>query len=316
MARTIYTYIPDDEINGSRIVTMDNCFCKLFMIHRNDSAFFQSFKEELDVPALYILMNKEKREAYIGESDTFLSRLYSHIAKKTFWTEVIAFVSTDGSISKTEVQYLERLSYERAKITKVFELPENYQTPKLPHMNYMQKGKTEEFFKYVQFLAKFVGCDLFEFPVNTQVKDIAKTVAHVPLQVDIEIKPEDIEGKNVCIVLNGVEYAKGRMGYAMVKEYLKYFPQTTLAELKDFFHIGLLGSWGRWSFIEDDLEHAKSLRAETTQYRHLVKDEFVLTSGDNIKFVVSNQWDKVNMINLLQIAKNLGWSYEIKRTIK
>jgi hypothetical protein len=55
----------------------------------------------------------------------------------------------------------------------------------------------------------------------------------------------------------------------------------------------------------------QSLKESSGQFRHLVKDEFVLTSGDNIRFVVSNQWDKVNILNLLQIAKNQGWSYEI-----
>ena len=28
-------------------------------------------------------------------------------------------------------------------------------------------------------------------------------------------------------------------------------------------------------------------------------------------FVVSNQWEKANVVNFLQIAKNEGWSYVI-----
>ncbi len=73
----------------------------------------------------------------------------------------------------------------------------------------------------------------------------------------------------------------------------------------------MLGRWGAWNFIEDDIEAAKALKKESSMYRHLVKDEYILTSGDGIKFVVSNQWEKANVINLLQIAKNEGWKYEI-----
>ena len=47
--------------------------------------------------------------------------------------------------------------------------------------------------------------------------------------------------------------------------------------------------------------------------RHLLKEEYILTSGDGVRFVVSNQWEKANVLNLLQIAKNEGWSYEIIR---
>jgi hypothetical protein len=101
------------------------------------------------------------------------------------------------------------------------------------------------------------------------------------------------------------------MGYAVIKEYLKKYPKTSINELKGIFHIGLLGSWGRWNLIEDDLEAANSQKDVDNKYRHLIKEQFVLTSGDNVKFVVCNQWDRVNVLNLLRIAKEQGWSYEI-----
>ena len=72
-----------------------------------------------------------------------------------------------------------------------------------------------------------------------------------------------------------------------------------------------MGSWGRWNLIEDDLEAANSQKDVDNKYRHLIKEQFVLTSGDGVKFVVCNQWDKVNVLNLLQIAKEQGWFFEI-----
>ena len=44
MAKTIYTYLHNDDLNGSRVVYMDNCFCKLFKIQRADGDFLQLFK--------------------------------------------------------------------------------------------------------------------------------------------------------------------------------------------------------------------------------------------------------------------------------
>lgn len=309
MATTIYTYLHNDDLNGSRIVSMDDCMCKLYNIIRDDSEFMKDFERDLQSPALYILINKEESLAYIGETDEFLKRIPDHMAKKKFWKEVMVFLATnEDTLSKTEVQYLEYLAIEKAKEAKSYELPENYKPGKIPHMNVMQKGKSDKFFKYVRFLAKFVGCDIFE--KNVKITPVV-SIALKPLSLNLDIKPEDLGGR-VHVVLNGAEYdTKGKLGYAIVKEYLKKYPKTTLSELKEIFHNGLLGRWGAWNFIEDNIEFAKTLKTEEGQARHLLKDEYILTSGDGCRFVVSNQWEKANVLYLLQFAKNQGWEYKI-----
>ena len=45
------------------------------------------------------------------------------------------------------------------------------------------------------------------------------------------------------------------------------------------------------------------------KHRHLIKEQFVLTSGDGVKFVVCNQCDKVNALYLQRIAKKQDWNY-------
>ena len=88
MAKTIYTYLHNDDLNGSRVVNMDNCFCKLFKIQRTDGDFLQVFKEDLQKPALYILQNQEERKAYIGETDAFLTRIQQDINKAKNWKDL------------------------------------------------------------------------------------------------------------------------------------------------------------------------------------------------------------------------------------
>lgn len=95
-------------------------------------------------------------------------------------------------------------------------------------------------------------------------------------------------------------YPKSQMGFGVIKEYLKKYPKTPISELKSIFHIGLLGSWGRWNLIEDDLEAANSQKDVDNKYRHLVKEQFVLTSGDNVKFVVCNKIIRFPSSTILQ----------------
>ena len=311
MAKTIHTILYDDVLDGSRIVTMDNCVCQLYDIKRDYEAIIKDAKENLSKPALYVLLNKRKRKAYIGETDDFSQRIASHMLKKEFWDEALAFMANDNSLTTTEVRYLESLSYEIAKSAGTYDLSENTQVPKRPYVQTIQEYKIKDFFNYVKLLTKFVGCDLFEkhSPQSPSVH-----IVPPPMQKTdsvLGIKPEDLAGRDKYIKLNGVVYPKSQLGYGVIKEYLIKYPKTPINELKSIFHIGLLGSWGRWNLIEDNLEAANSQKDVDNKYRHLIKDQFVLTSGDGVKFVVCNQWDKVNVLNLLQIAKEQGWNFEI-----
>ena len=311
MAKTIHTILYDDVLDGSKIVTMDNCVCQLYDIKRDYDALIRDEKDILSKPSLYVLLNRENRKAYIGETDDFLQRIASHNTKKGFWDEALAFMANDNSLTTTEVRYLESLSYEIARNANSYDLSENTQIPKKPFVQKIQENKIKDFFKYVVLLTEFVGCDLFEKNRNAQQ---GFQQVHKPIKLDLDVSADDLKGK-VSIRLNGTEYkTKGVMGYAIVKEYLKAHPKSTIEELKDTFHNALLGRWGAWNFIEDDIEAARNLKEETSMYRHLLKEEYILSSGDGVRFVVSNQWEKANVLNLLQIAKNEGWNYEIVKT--
>ncbi|MBE6282166.1 MAG: GIY-YIG nuclease family protein [Bacteroides sp.] len=311
MAKTIYTYLDNDDLYGSRIVYMDNCFCKLYSIQRVDFEFLQKFKEELSKPALYILFNKELEKAYIGETDNFLSRIQQHISKKDFWNEALAFMASDDSLSKTEVQFLEYLAYEKASKMRVFDLTENTQTPRAPHMRLEQRGKSEEFFKYVQYLAKFVGCDLFE-PNKSKTNNSVTLVKPKVLPVQIKYTSEDLRG-TIYMSLNGQgKYNKRKMALEIVKEFLRIFPDTTFEELKATFKRDYLQNYAQYEFIQDDIEAAKKWKELGEDHVHyFVSDNDILVSGDGIRFVVCVEWERNNIINVLGIAQALGWEYEI-----
>lgn len=306
MAKTIHTILYDDVHDGSKIIEMDNCVYQLSVIRRGYTEFIKEMKEELSKPALYILLNRENRKVCVGETNVFFKRISNHTSKKEFWNEALAFTVYVNSLTTTEVKYLESLSYETAKHAQSYDLSENSQAPTRPHATKSQEIIIKEFFKYVTLLTKFMGFNLYEKNRNSQQ---GAHPAYKPIKSDLEVKTDDLQGK-VSIRQNGTEYnTKVKMVYAIVKEYLMAHPQTTIEELKDSFLNALLERWGIWNFIKDDIEAARKLKEETSMYRH--EGRVILASGDCVKFVVSNQWEEANVLNLLQIAKNEGWSYEI-----
>jgi hypothetical protein len=127
---------------------------------------------------------------------------------------------------------------------------------------------------------------------------------------DLTVK--DMAGK-ITIILNGKVTYKSRLGFAVVKEYLVEHPDTTMQTLKEIFNDDMLGEWNQWKMLENNIEYAKSLKDLTGQHRHQVKRQFILRSSDGVKFVVSNQWSIVNVMNLIHFAQNQGWDIKIKK---
>lgn len=311
MATTIYTYLHSDDLNGSRIVSMDDCMCKLYNIKRDDSDFLKDFNEDLKKPALYILLSKEKRKAYIGETDDFNKRIAQHIAKKDFWEEVMVFLgSNDDTLSKTEVQHLEYLAYNKAADVKSYDLSENTQSPKQPHMNVMLKAKTEKFFKYVQFLAKFVGCDIFERRPNVTLTTTLEAAHPIVTPVPISLTKEDLSGRIFMSLNGGGKYSKREMVLAIVKEFVRLNPTVSFNELKATFKRDYLGQFAQYDFLESDVEQARNWRELGEDHVHYFIND-TLISGDGVEFVVCVEWDRTNIIPVLGIAKALGWKFEI-----
>jgi hypothetical protein len=85
-----------------------------------------------------------------------------------------------------------------------------------------------------------------------------------------------------------------------------------MKSLKTIFNDDLLGEWNQWKMLEDNIEYAKRLKDITGSYRHQVKRQFILQSSDKIKFVVSNQWSIVNVMNLIHFVQKQGWDIKIK----
>lgn len=90
---------------------------------------------------------------------------------------------------------------------------------------------------------------------------------------------------------------------AIVKQFLKFFPEITLSELKAAFRRDYLGRFAQYGFIQEDIESAKNWK-KLDHNHYLIND--VLTSGDGVNFVICVEWDRTNIIKVLGIAQGFG----------
>ena len=178
-----------------------------------------------------------------------------------------------------------------------------------------------EFFNVKPEEALIVFEDVAMLLDDAEIKEYKRTIKKTSSPLNVTSLPkvkyrdftiEDLAGK-VTIILNGKSSYKSRLGFDVVKEYLTKHPETTMSELNTIFHKDLLGDWNQWGVLEEDIDYAKSLKKTTGAFRHQTKRQFILRSGDGIKFVVSNQWSIVNVVNLIKFIQEQGWDLKIKK---
>lgn len=162
MQKTITTFLVDGTLEGVQNIFDESGVCELFVIPRTCLSYCKE-EEQLNMPALYILLGGEEEQgvAYIGETESFRLRVKDHESKKAFWDKALVFVSKNAAINKANVQYLEYLALMQAKGCSHFTLAENKQTPKCPHLAKQHKAPIDHIFEEIKFLTAFAGCPIF-----------------------------------------------------------------------------------------------------------------------------------------------------------
>jgi len=161
MAKTITTYLMTDSPNGPQYVLISNKICKMLIVPRAEISIVNS-RDEFTTPCLYILLGGEEpnRKAYIGQTESFRKRVTEHIHQKEFWDKALVFISIAGTLTKSDVQYLEYKAIKEAMSSGNYELPNKV----IPNKNSMPEHLEEpmnDFFEDVKFFTAFTGCDIF-----------------------------------------------------------------------------------------------------------------------------------------------------------
>lgn len=212
----ILTHLIDGDPQGIRRVTMKNKTCEMYVIPRSLFSEAKVCKAiDLKQPALYILLENinsfadEKPKAYIGQAEDVGQRIEQHFGgKNDFFQTVLVFVSTNHSINKADVQYLEYMAIKTAKESNRFDMSSNLQSGTFPHLTPDQLDVIDEFREYVWLLTSFAGCRIFIKPISqSSVKKQAEENERFCISWD-NIKAYALFGQDEMVLLKGSELRK------------------------------------------------------------------------------------------------------------
>lgn len=108
-------------------------------------------------------------------------------------------------------------------------------------------------------------------------------------------------------IINGtsVKLPKNRFVLEFVKAYLQKYP-TDFSSLKRVFKDEYQGSTG----VINELDFVETKYANKSNKRHFTGSDEILTSADNIQFVVSTEWEKGNINNIVELARKNGFEIQ------
>ena len=164
---TVYTKLLDKTLEGARIIDMGSTkSCECFVLPRDKVAEVAKRQPHLQQYGFYILLGRDKNYkpmAYIGQTNDFTNRVNDHKQKKDFWDTALVFVSKSDEIFPSEALYLEYLGWKAAKEANNY-IIENTKDINEPHLSADKQNEMELFFEDIQFLTRFYGCRVFDYP--------------------------------------------------------------------------------------------------------------------------------------------------------
>ena len=173
-AKTIQIFLPDGNPRGVRIADFKRLDTKVYLIPQS-SLNLALKRDELSVPALYILFGENKvdgkQTAYIGEAENFAKRIRDADHQKREWMYAIVAISKHQEITKTEVKYLESISIDAARKANRYRL-ENNKTSNKPHVRESDEAEILNYFETMQLLVSTLGYPIFDEAAKGKKEDL------------------------------------------------------------------------------------------------------------------------------------------------
>ena len=160
MARTITIHLADGNPNGIKLVDLSNRPIRAFLIPRAKLKESRTYAE-LRQPAIYFLCERNGDQLYVGECESFSSRVRDHDQRKDFWEIAIIFITKDNSLEKGDVKFLESVAVERAKGAARFTVV-NGAVPKRNTIHQFKLDAIEEFYEDLRLLVSALGYPFFD----------------------------------------------------------------------------------------------------------------------------------------------------------
>ena len=160
---SIRIFLADGTPEGIRLVGKSNWTGKAIVAGRAQLAEALG-RDEMGQPGVYVLIGPGESglsRIYIGEADVLNNRLRNHQRNKDFWTRFVAFTSTDESLNKAHIRYLESKLVALARRANQWEI-DNSTDPAEPSLSEADRADAEWFLREMLVIYPILGVDAFE----------------------------------------------------------------------------------------------------------------------------------------------------------
>ena len=185
---TIRLFIPEGTPDTLKVINKMNWTGTGLEIAREA---WESNKDrpELEEAGIYILVGYEEENdrptIYVGQADTIKNRIEDHRKNKDFWDRALVFVSSNKSLNRAHITWLEWALIDRAKEAGRSNL-DNSATPKEPNLTESERADTKEFLNEILSILPLVEMRVFEKARKIKPgpeKNVQNTIV-VPAQED------------------------------------------------------------------------------------------------------------------------------------
>lgn len=162
---TIRVFLIDGTPQGLRLVDRSQWTGVCLTFSRADYTRVRS-RPEINRTGVYLLSGPDATGAglgqlYVGEGDEVATRLDSHQRGKDFWTHGHILTTTDDSLNKAHVRYLEAKLIKLAKEAGAVRL-ENGTAPDPPWLSEPERADMDAYLDHMLVLLPIVGVHAFE----------------------------------------------------------------------------------------------------------------------------------------------------------
>ena len=163
---TIRIFLADGLSEGVRVVTKSNWTGTAVVCSRAQYPQVRA-RSEFVSPGVYVLNGPGDDgvlpRMYVGEGEVPRKRLDKHLADSDFWTELVLFVSSDESLNKAHLRYLEASLIKLGQQAKRATL-ENGTAPALPPLSEADRADAEGFLDEMLVIYPLLDVRAFEIP--------------------------------------------------------------------------------------------------------------------------------------------------------
>lgn len=196
-SKALQILIPSGNPNGIKIIDLIGWVGTCFVVPRQNLKELKD-RPEINQPGLYLLFGEDQETGedlvYIGESESFYSRISNHDAHKDFWNTAVVF---SGGLNRAFVKYLEYKATTLASETKRMNVQNKVQ-PQENTLSEFEKVTIDQYFENIRFIL-----NSFQYEVFEKVEDsyIDNTLYHLETE-GVSVKAKVLENGEM-LVLSG-----------------------------------------------------------------------------------------------------------------